>query len=413
MEAGSGPLAGLRIVSVEQYGAGPFGTLFLADLGAEVIKVEDPTTGGDVSRFIPPGQSGTESLFNEAFNRGKRSIVLDLKNAAGREIFERLVASGDAVYSNLRGDQPERLGLTYAQLAPLNPRIVCVALTGYGRAGPKATLPAYDALVQAEAGWAAITGEPEGPPVKSGLSLADYVAGLLAALGLLAAVMEARSTGRGGDVDVNLYDAALAMLGYRATWHLSAGFETGRLPLSAHPVVVPFQFFATADGHVAIACPKERFFVALAKALGMPELARDPRFDSFAARDRHRDELLPLLSARFAERPTAEWVALLGGRVPIAPVRSQSAALDEDELRQRGMLTTYEQPVLGTVRSLGSPIRVGGYAPQHRPAPGLGADAPALLEELGYAPADVDRLAGEGAFGRPGAVGPRPVGGEG
>jgi crotonobetainyl-CoA:carnitine CoA-transferase CaiB-like acyl-CoA transferase len=393
------PLAGVRIVSVEQYGAGPLGTLFLADLGAEVIKVEDPATGGDVSRYIPPRQEGTDSLFNEAFNRGKRSIVLDLKNAAGRAVFERLVASADAVFSNLRGDQAARLGLTFERLGSVNPRIVCVALTGYGRSGPQATLPAYDALIQAEAGWAALTGEPGGPPEKSGLSLADYIGGLSAAVGLLAGVLDARATGRGRDVDTNLYDAALSMLGYRATWYLSAGVATDRRPLSAHPSVVPFQFFATADGYVAVACPKEKFFVALADGLGTPELARDPRFATFAARDRHREELLSILSERFAARSNEEWLSRLRGRVPIAPVRGMADALDRDELAERGMLGVYEHPVLGTVQSLGLPIRLTGFEPAYRAAPTLGGDAADLLREAGYDEAEVGRLADAGAFG--------------
>lgn len=395
----AGPLEGVRIVSVEQYGAGPFGTLFLADLGAEVIKIEDPATGGDVSRYIPPRQQGTDSLFHEAFNRGKRSLLLDLKNAAGRGAFERLVASADAVFSNLRGDQAERLGLTYERLGPLNPRVVCVALTGYGRRGAQATLPAYDALIQAEAGWAAITGEPDGPPEKSGLSLADYVAGLLGALGLVAGILDARRTGRGGDVETNLYDAALAMLSYRATWYLSAGVVTDRRPLSAHPSVVPFQFFATADGYVAVACPKEKFFAVLAEALGLPELATDPRFATFAARDRHRDELLPILSERFAARTTAEWMERLRERVPVAPVRGMGEVLDEAELAGRAMLGAYEHEVLGTVRSLASPIRFAGYEPAYRAAPALGADAGDILRDLGYSDADIERLAAEGAFG--------------
>jgi len=158
------PLAGLRVIAVEQYGAGPFGSLYLADLGAEIVKIEDPGVGGDVSRYIPPGVLGTDSLFFEAFNRSKRSVALDLKHPGGRAVFERLVASADAVYSNLRGDQPARLGLRYADLAAVNPRIVCVALSGYGDRPDQATLPGYDALVQAQSGWAALTGDPAGPP---------------------------------------------------------------------------------------------------------------------------------------------------------------------------------------------------------------------------------------------------------
>ncbi len=387
-------------MAVEQYGAGPFGTMYLADLGADIIKVEDPGMGGDVSRYIPPGQWGTDSLFFEAFNRSKRSISLDLKSAAGREVFERLVAGADAVFSNLRGDQPERLRIRYQDLARVNPRIVCVALTGYGSAPGQALLPGYDALVQAESGWASLTGGPDDPPTKSGLSLADYICGLTAMVGLLAGLREAERTGRGRDIDTNLYDSSLAMLSYPATWFLSSGFETRRLPRSAHPSVVPFQFFRTADGYIAIACPKERFFTELVRVMGLPELASDERFASFAARGRHRDEVLERLGARFAELTTREWLELLRGVVPIAPVRSMAEALDVDELTARGMLAEYEDETFGRVRSVGLPLHVGGFEPSYRPGPSLGQDTDALLAELGYEPVDVERLRAAGAFGR-------------
>ena len=394
------PLAGVRIVAVEQYGAGPFGTMYLADLGAEIIKIEDPGSGGDVSRYIPPGHVGTDSLFFEAFNRGKRSIALDLKTTAGRAVFERLVASADAVFSNLRGDQPERLGLTYATLGAVNPAIICVALTGYGREGAAALLPGYDALIQAESGWAALTGAPDGPPTKSGLSLADYIAGLTAVLGLVVALLDARRTGVGRDVDTNLYDSALAMLSYPATWFLSSGFASERQPMSGHPSVVPFQFFATADGYVAVAAPKEKFFRVLVEAMGLGELADDPRFADFEARRQHRAALLERLSARFAEAPTATWLERLRGRIPIAPVRSMEEALAADELRERGMLAEYAHPTFGRVRSVGLPLTLGGFDPTYRPGPALGADGAAILRDLGVADDEIAELGAAGAFGR-------------
>lgn len=396
---GPAPLAGLRIIAVEQYGAGPFGSLYLADLGAEVIKIEDPLVGGDVSRTIPPGIVGTDSLFFEAFNRNKRSVLLDLKHPRGREVFERLVAGADAVYSNLRGDQPARLHLRYPDLAHANPSIVCVSISGYGSREGDATLPGYDALIQAQSGWAALTGDPSGPPTKSGLSLADYIAGLTACLGLLAGVLDARRTGRGRDIETNLYDSALAMLSYPATWYLSLGFVTRRLPLSAHPSVVPFQFIATADGYLAVACPKEKFFTALVTAIGRPELASDPRFSSFTARNEHRAELLEILEARFAERPTADWLETLRGVVPVAPVRSLEEALDVDELRGRDMLAEYDHPTLGTVRSVGLPMHLDGYAPEYRPGPQLAADQEAILLSSGFSPAEIEELCASGAFG--------------
>jgi crotonobetainyl-CoA:carnitine CoA-transferase CaiB-like acyl-CoA transferase len=395
----SGPLAGLRIVAVEQFGAGPFGTLLLADLGAEVIKVEDPAAGGDVGRTVPPGAADGSSLYFEAFNRGKRSIALDLTNQAGREVFTRLVVTADAVYNNLRGDLPQRLGLTYRALSDVNPAIVCVSLSAYGREGSRRAEPGYDALVQAEAGWASLTGEPDAPPARSGLPLADYAAGLTAACGLLAGVLDARQSGRGRDVDASLFDTALAMLSYQAAWWLSTGFEAQRQPLSAHPTIVPFQFFATADGYIAVACAKEKFFRTLAELVGLPDEAVTSDFASFTARHQRRDELLAELEKRFAERSTADWLALLRGHVPCAPVRSLTEALDEHELRDRDMLASYEQPQLGTVRAVGLPLRVSGFHPDYRAAPHLGEDTATLLTDLGYSEAEIARLKSEKAFG--------------
>ncbi len=393
------PLAGLRIIAVEQFGAGPFGTLLLADLGAEVIKIEDPGSGGDVSRYIPPLQQGTDSLYFEAVNRNKRSVSLDLKNEAGREVLERLVSGADAVFSNLRGDQPERLRLTWQHLHHVNERIVCVALTGYGRRGAAAKLPGYDALVQAGAGWAALTGGPDDPPIKSGLSLADYATGLAAMVGLLAGVMDARATGVGRDVDTNLYDVALSMLTHHATWHLSAGIETVRQSMSGHASVVPFQFFATTDGYLAVAAAKERFFTDLVAAIELPELSTDARFRDMRSRSEHRAELLPILASRFAERSTGEWMERLRGVVPVAPVQSMEAALDLADLQDRSMLAEYEHPRLGSVTSVGPPVFVSGYEPRHRPGPGLGEDGDLILDEIGYDAASQAELRARGAFG--------------
>ena len=393
------PLSGLRVVAVEQFGAGPFATLHLADLGADVIRLEDPHTGGDVSRYVGPGQRGTDSLYFESFNRGKRSLVLDLKQPAGQEVLHRLVRDAHAVCANLRGDVVTQLGLTYEVLGRINPAIVCLSLSAYGREGRRRAEPGYDPLIQAEAGWAALTGDPDGPPVKSGLSLADYVGGMMAALALVAAVLDARRTGQGRDVDVSLYDSALAMHSYRATWYLSAGVPGERTAASGHPSIVPFQFFATADGHLAVACAKEKFYRALVEALGMPELAADPRFASFEARRRNRDALLPLLEARLRTHPTEHWIGLLRGRVPVAPVRTMGSALDRQELAERGMLATYRHAELGEVATVGLPIKMAGYRPTYRPAPLLDGDRAEVLAAAGYAPEEVERLHQRGAFG--------------
>jgi crotonobetainyl-CoA:carnitine CoA-transferase CaiB-like acyl-CoA transferase len=340
-------------------------------------------------------------LFFETFNRGKKSIALDLKNVAGRQVFERLVARSQAIFTNLRGDLPERLGLTYAQLAPINPALVCVSLSAYGRSGARSAYPGYDALIQAEAGWAALTGEPDGPPVKSGLSMVDYSAGLMAALALMIGVFQAQRTGRGGDADTNLYDAALALLTYPATWYLSRGIVTERLPLSAHPSMVPFQFFETADGYLAVACPKEKFFRALVRAIDVP---LDERFSTYEARRQNRAALVELLTARLRERPTVEWVALLAGKVPVAPVRSMTSALDETELKEKGMYASYVHPTLGRVSMVGTPFKLEGYAPEYRAGPRMDADRLPILESLGYRADEMEALASAGAFGAPAAA---------
>jgi crotonobetainyl-CoA:carnitine CoA-transferase CaiB-like acyl-CoA transferase len=394
----AGPLAGLRVIAIEQYGAGPFGTLYLADMGAEVIKIEDPGTGGDISRYVPPGQQGTDSLFFETFNRGKKSIGLDLKNPAGRQVLERLVQHSQAIFTNLRGDLPERLGLTYEQLGPINPALVCVSLSAYGRTGPRRAYPGYDALIQADAGWAALTGEPDGPPVKSGLSLVDYSAGLMAALGLMIGVFQAQRTGKGGNVDTSLYHAALALLTYPETWYLSRGIVTQRLPLSAHPSMVPFQFFETADGYLAVACPKEKFFRELIRAIDLPP---DERFSTYEARRQNRKALVELLTARLRERPTQAWIELLAGRVPVAPVRSMTSALDQKELEEQNMFVSYPHPTLGQVSMVGTPFKVEGHAPEYRAGPRMDGDRLAILESLGYRRHEIDALTAAGAFGSP------------
>ncbi|HEV2642895.1 MAG TPA: CoA transferase, partial [Candidatus Elarobacter sp.] len=277
------PLEDVRVVAVEQYGAGPFGTVHLAELGADVIKIEDVRTGGDVGRAVPPYQSGDDSLFFEAFNHDKRSVALDLTNDAGRAVFHDLVRVSDAVYSNLRGDIPAKLGLRYADLAGVNPRIVCVSLSGFGMTGPRSAEPAYDYILQGLAGWQSLTGDPDGPPTKSGLSVVDYSGGLVAAMALLAGVHAARRDGVGCDCDTSLFDTAMNMLTYVASWALApdGAYEPQRLAYSAHPSIVPFQNFRTSDGWIVIVCAKEKFWQRLVDVLGIAHVRDDARFRGF------------------------------------------------------------------------------------------------------------------------------------
>lgn len=393
-----GPLAGVRILAVEQFGAGPFASLYFADLGAEVIKIEDPASGGDVARSVPPVVVKGTSLYFETFNRGKRSIALDLKNAAGRGVFERLVRDADAVFNNLRGDLPDALRLNYRHLRDINPAVVCASLSAYGRDGARASEPGYDALIQAEAGWAALTGEPGGPPVKSGLSMVDYAAGLAIAFGMLAAIFDARRSGRGCDVDTSLYETAISLLTYPATWWLSAGIETVRLPMSAHPSIVPFQFFRTADGFVAIACAKEKFFRRLVELLAIDgDVATE--FNDFAARREQREQLLDLLGIRIASETTAALVGRLRGEVPCAPVRSMEEALARDELAALRMEIAYRHAELGEVKSVASPLRFDNSRSGAGPGPMLDEDREAILAEAGFTAEEIRALQRQGAFG--------------
>jgi crotonobetainyl-CoA:carnitine CoA-transferase CaiB-like acyl-CoA transferase len=394
------PLGDIRVLAIEQFGAGPFCSLYLADAGAEVIKIEDPGQGGDVGRTVPPVIAGDSSLYFETFNRGKRSIALDLKNPAGQSVFERLARTSDVVFNNLRGDLPEVLGLTYGHLFRHNPQIVCASLSGYGRTGDRASSPGYDALIQAETGWAMLTGEPGGPPVKSGLSLIDFAAGLACAVGILAAVIDARRTGIGRDVDTSLFDVGLSLLTYRATWFLSAGIETERNAMSAHPSIVPFQFFQTSDGYIAIACAKEKFFESLVRVLDVPQFAVDPRFRRMWDRMRHGSELVSELQELLSTGTTAHWLRKLDGVVPCAPVRSMEEALEQEDLNAGGRLIEYDHPQLGAVRSLGTPIRYSDFAAEPHAAPSLGQARLSLLEEIGINAKETRALERLGAFGR-------------
>lgn len=403
------PLAGIRILSVEQYAAGPFGTLQLADLGAEVIKIEDPSAGGDVARYIPPYQEDEDSLFFESFNRNKRSIVLDLRSSAGREVFGDLVEHADAIYSNLRGDVPEALGLTYEQVSHRNPAIVCCSLSGYGMEGPRRVEPAYDYMLQGLTGWMDLTGEPGGPPTKSGLSLVDFCGGLVAALALLAGVHAARRDGRGMDCDLSLFDTAVGMLTYPATWHLTGGFEPARRAHSAHPSLVPFQNFEAADGWIVVGCAKEKFWLRLVEVVGLPELATDERFVDFDARRRNEHELLPMLQQVFATRSVTEWMRdLTAEGIPCSPVQSVGEALADPHTEARGMIIETEHPRFGTVRQVASAVRVGERRTDHRRAPQRGEDQEDVLSTiLGWDQAAIDQARQAGAFGAASAV-PEP-----
>lgn len=387
------PLAGLRIVAVEQYGAGPWGTLYFSDLGAEVIKVENPAEGGEIGREVGPHFFGPgDSQFFQTFNRNKKSIALDLQQADGQRVLHDLVRTADGVFDNLRGDLPARLGLTYAALKDVNPKIVCAHLSAYGREGSRAAWPGYDYLMQAEAGHMSLTGEPDGPPSRYGLSVVDLMTGLAAAFALLAGITGARAGGTGRDVDVSLFDVALHNLNYPATWYLNAGAITGRAARGAHPSLTPSQLYRTADGWLFIMCNKEKFWVALATLLGKPEWTEDPDFATYPARLKNRDRLTRMLDEALMTRDTAHWLKEFAGKVPMAPVNTVATALDSAFVAERGGVENYAYPDGRSARMVVNPIRLPGTELPARAAPALGADTDALLAELEYDAARVAEL---------------------
>ena len=394
------PLEDIRILSLEQYGAGPFGSLHLADLGAEVIKVEDPRVGGDVGRYVPPYSKGEDSLFFEAFNRNKKSISIDMNTPEGRSVFEDLVKVCDVVYSNLRGDVPAKMKITYNDLKHLNPKIVCVSLTGFGMTGPRSSEPGYDYILQGLGGWMDLTGEPDGPPTKSGLSMVDFSGGFIAAISLLAGVHAARRDGVGMDCDLSLYDAAISMLTYPAVWHMNAGFEPVRTHHSAHPSLVPFQAFEASDGWLIVGCAKEKFWQRLAVVIGRPEWATDPRFATFADRQKNSKELLSLLEEIFRTRTVNEWLAdLYPASIPCGPINNVAQALVEPHTLARNLIFESEHPVWGSVKQLASPVRVGDASIPHRRAPFRGEHLQEITHLLGYNEEKIISLRNAGAFG--------------
>jgi crotonobetainyl-CoA:carnitine CoA-transferase CaiB-like acyl-CoA transferase len=386
------PLSGVRIVAIEQYGAGPFATQHLADLGAEVIKIENFRDGGDVGRAVGPHFFGDgDSHFFEAFNRNKCSLTLDLKKPEGREVLLDLVKASDAVFNNLRGDLPVKLGLTYDQLKEANPAIVCAHLSAYGRTGSRASWPGYDYLMQAEAGYLSVTGEPDAPPARFGLSIIDLMTGTTAAMALLAGLVEARATGIGRDLDTSLFDVALHNLAYVATWYLNGDVVTGRDRRSAHPSLTPSQLYRTKDGWIFLMCNKEKFWGVLAEILDRPSWITDERFSSFKARLANRDLVEQELDAALSHATTAQWLERLGGRVPAAPVYDIRQALESPFVAERQNVVEAAHPRFGKIRGVAAPVRIDEPLPM-RAAPDLGQDNARLLAELGYDAGRIARL---------------------
>jgi crotonobetainyl-CoA:carnitine CoA-transferase CaiB-like acyl-CoA transferase len=372
------PLTGLVVVDLSQVLAGPLCTMVLADLGADVIKVEPPR--GDQSRTSLGTRIGDDSAAFLAVNRNKRSVVLDLQTADGRVALHRLVEGADVVVENFRPGVADRLGAGYAELSAVNPRLVYGSLTGFGPAGPYAERAGLDLVVQAMAGLMSVTGEPGGRPVKNGPPVADLTSGLYLAIGLLAALEARRATGRGRRVTTSLYESALSL----AVWETAELWATGVTPGplgSAHRMAAPYQALRTADGYVVVAATNAHFWQRLCDVVGLPELVGDPRFATNADRLLHRDELTGLLETALATRTTQDWVdALVAAGVPVGPVQDYAQALADPHTLASGMVVEAQHPEAGTLRLLGSPVHVSPdpFAVR-RPPPLLGQHTAEVL----------------------------------
>ena len=383
-----GPLAGIRVLDLTRALAGPFATMVLGDLGADVIKVEDVWHGDDTRRWGPPFQ-GDDAAYFLSINRNKRGLSVNVKTPEGRQIVQ---AAGqpvsDIMMENFRPGTAARLGLGYEELSARNPALIYASISGYGQTGPSAGLPGYDAVAQAVSGMMSVTGEADGEPVRSGTSLADVGAGMWAVIGILAALHARQATGRGQLVDISLLDGQVAWLTYVAGKFFATGETPGRYG-SAHESVVPYQVFATADEPLMVAVGSDGLWRRFTAATGLDKLTDDPRYATNPDRIQHRDTLIPAITQALAARGCAEWTDRLNAAgVPAGPVNTVPAALAQPQIAAREMVVEVEHPLAGMLKMLGTPLKLSAQpASIRRPPPVLGQHTDEILAEAGY-PAD-------------------------
>nr|WP_290665347.1 CoA transferase [Ardenticatena sp.] len=392
-------LQSVRVLDATQALAGPYCAQLLGDLGADVIKIEPPQ--GDQARGWGPPFLNGESAYFMGTNRNKRSLTLDLKQAAGREILWRLVEQSDVFIHNVpRASSRKALGIDAETLMARNPRLIWVSITGFGLTGPEAEKPGYDVLAQAMSGTMALTGEPDQGPVRFPTPMADITTGVYAALGILAALFERERSGQGQVIDMALLDSQLTWLANVASAFLMAGVQPRKLG-NAHPNLVPYQPFEAADGWLIVAVGSERLWQRFLDAIDAPEdLRRDPRFATNADRVRHRDVLVPRLAALFKQRPVQTWIQVLeAAGVPCGPILRPEEALAHPHVLARGMIWEMEQSTAGQVRTLGNPVHMRRTPPQvQRAAPLLGEHTEEILAELGYNQEAIETLRKEGVI---------------
>jgi crotonobetainyl-CoA:carnitine CoA-transferase CaiB-like acyl-CoA transferase len=382
-----GPLTGIRVLDLTRALSGPFATMILGDLGADVIKVEDVWHGDDTRRWGPPFQ-GDDAAYFLSINRNKRGLSVNMKTPEGRQVVQRLAAGSDILIENFRPGAAARLGLGYAELSGQSPALIYASISGYGQTGPSAALPGYDAVAQAVSGMMSVTGEANGEPVRSGTSLADVGAGMWALIGILAALHGRQATGRGQLIDISLMDGQVAWLTYVAGRYFATGVTPGRYG-SAHESVAPYQVFPTADEPMMLAVGSDGVWRRFTAAAGLDDLTDDPRYATNPARVQHRDTLIPRITQALAARGCAEWTDRLNAAgVPAGPVNTVPAALAQPQVAAREMVVELEHPVAGMLRMLGTPLKLSAQpASIRRPPPVLGQHTDEILAEAGY-PAD-------------------------
>ncbi|PYM48793.1 MAG: formyl-CoA transferase [Candidatus Rokuibacteriota bacterium] len=372
--------AGVRVLDLSRMLAGPYGSMLLADMGAEVIKIEDPD-GGDPMRVMgPPFLADGESAYFLAINRSKKSVALDLTRDAGREVFYDLVRRADVVWENFRPGVMERLGCAYSKLWSLNQRVILCSISAYGQEGPYRDWPAFDLALQAMAGAMSITGEPGRAPVRMGLPMGDLTGGIFGAFAVAGALFRRERTGEGAHLDLSLLDCQVSLLTYIAQYFWTNGRVPGPLG-SSHASVVPYQALATRDGHLVVAVFAEKFWSGFCRVVEHPEWERDLRFGTNRDRVANRGVLVPLIEAAFRRRTTDDWLARLGAEgVPGAPIRSVDRVLADPQVRQRGMVLETAHPVHGKLPALGTPVKVdGAMGLETAPPPTLGEHTEAVL----------------------------------